>query len=134
MASISGPDPGRAGVQDRYLENDCLRNGERNPFRQHQGMALSGEDVERFPRRYPARSMTVARHSDTPETQSIRTLRVGEQVRHVLSEILARGEVHDETLAKHLVSITEVRMSPDLRHEIGRAHARTPVNNAQRVC
>src|SRR3546814_5921445 len=73
MASISGPDPGRAGVQDRYLENDCLRNGERNPFRQHQGMALSGEDVERFPRRYPARSMTVARHSDTPETQSIRT-------------------------------------------------------------
>src|SRR3546814_10480201 len=90
MASISGPDPGRAGVQDRYLENDCLRNGERNPFRQHQGMALSGEDVERFPRRYPARSMTVARHSDTPETQSIRTLRVGEQVRHVLSEILDR--------------------------------------------
>src|SRR3546814_16222857 len=81
MASISGPDPGRAGVQDRYLENDCLRNGERNPFRQHQGMALSGEDVERFPRRYPARSMTVARHSDTPETQSIRTLRVGEQER-----------------------------------------------------
>src|SRR3546814_10719141 len=60
--------------------------------------------------------MTVARHSDTPETQSIRTLRVGEQVRHVLSEILARGDVHDETLAKHLVSITEVRMSPDLRH------------------
>jgi ribosome-binding factor A len=27
-----------------------------------------------------------------------------------------RGEVHDETLAKHLVTITEVRMSPDLRH------------------
>src|SRR3546814_21149784 len=79
-------------------------------------MALSGEDVERFPRRYPARSMTVARHSDTPETQSIRTLRVGEQVSHVLSEILARGDVHDETLAQHMVSITEVRLSPDLRH------------------
>ncbi|RIA43629.1 ribosome-binding factor A [Hephaestia caeni] len=54
--------------------------------------------------------------NDTPETQSIRTLRVGEQVRHVLSEILARGDVHDETLAKHMVSVTEVRMSPDLRH------------------
>ena len=53
---------------------------------------------------------------ETPETQSIRTLRVGEQVRHVLSEILQRGDVHDETLAKHLVSITEVRMSADLRH------------------
>ncbi|MBV9840551.1 MAG: 30S ribosome-binding factor RbfA [Sphingomonadaceae bacterium] len=56
------------------------------------------------------------RKPDTPETRSVRTLRVGEQVRHVLSEILQRGDVHDETLAKHLVSITEVRMSPDLRH------------------
>jgi ribosome-binding factor A len=52
----------------------------------------------------------------TPETKSVRTLRVGEQVRHVLSEILARGDVHDETLDKHMVSVTEVRMSPDLRH------------------
>ena len=52
----------------------------------------------------------------TPETRSVRLLRVGEQVRHVLSEILARGDVHDETLTKHLVSVTEVRMSPDLRH------------------
>jgi len=51
-----------------------------------------------------------------PQEKSVRTLRVGEQVRHVLSEILARGDVHDETLAKHMVSITEVRMSPDLRH------------------
>jgi len=54
--------------------------------------------------------------NDTPETQSVRTLRVGEQVRHILSEILQRGDVHDETLASHLVSVTEVRMSPDLRH------------------
>ncbi len=54
--------------------------------------------------------------NDTPETQSIRTLRVGEQVRHVLSEILARGDVHDETLTENMVSVTEVRMSPDLRH------------------
>jgi ribosome-binding factor A len=54
--------------------------------------------------------------NETPETQSIRTLRVGEQVRHVLSELLQRGDVHDETLASHLVSVTEVRMSPDLRH------------------
>jgi ribosome-binding factor A len=52
----------------------------------------------------------------TPETRSVRTLRVGEQVRHVLSEILARGDVHDDLLAKHPVSVTEVRMSPDLRH------------------
>ena len=50
------------------------------------------------------------------EEKSVRTLRVGEQVRHVLSEILQRGDVHDDTLTNHLVSVTEVRMSPDLRH------------------
>lgn len=51
-----------------------------------------------------------------PQEKSVRTLRVGEQVRHVLSEILQRGDVHDDVLARHMVSITEVRMSPDLRH------------------
>ena len=56
------------------------------------------------------------RHNETPSGPSVRVLRVGEQVRHVLSEILARGDVHDDVLAKHPVSITEVRMSPDLRH------------------
>jgi ribosome-binding factor A len=52
----------------------------------------------------------------TPETRSVRLLKVGEQVRHILSELLMRDEVHDEVLAKHAVSVTEVRMSPDLRH------------------
>ena len=56
------------------------------------------------------------RQKETPEGRSVRLLRVGEQVRHVLSELLARGDVRDETLQSHLVSITEVRMSPDLRH------------------
>jgi len=51
-----------------------------------------------------------------PETRSVRLLRVGEQVRHVLSEVLMRGDVHDEVLATHSVSVTEVRMSPDLKH------------------
>jgi ribosome-binding factor A len=56
------------------------------------------------------------RHKDDGGDRSVRLLRVGEQVRHVLSEILGRGDVHDETLSSHLVSVTEVRMSPDLRH------------------
>jgi ribosome-binding factor A len=56
------------------------------------------------------------RRNETPEGKSVRLLRVGEQVRHALSEILMRGDVHDEILARHLVSVTEVRMSPDLRH------------------
>jgi len=49
------------------------------------------------------------------EGPSVRVLKVGEQVRHVLADILQRGDVHDDTLASHLVSVTEVRMSPDLR-------------------
>ena len=56
------------------------------------------------------------RPTETAETRSVRLLRVGEQVRHALSDVLARGDVHDETLAKHLVTVSEVRMSPDLRH------------------
>jgi ribosome-binding factor A len=58
----------------------------------------------------------MAHHNETPEGRSVRLLRVGEQVRHALAGILMRGDVHDETLASHLVSVTEVRMSPDLRH------------------
>ncbi len=54
----------------------------------------------------------------TSENRSVRLLRVGEQVRHALSDILMRGDVHDDVLASHAVSITEVRMSPDLRHAI----------------
>jgi ribosome-binding factor A len=60
----------------------------------------------------------MARHNDTAEGKSVRLLRVGEQVRHALSDLLMRGEVHDEVLAKHMVSVTEVRMSPDLRHAV----------------
>ena len=56
------------------------------------------------------------RKVETAEGRSVRLLRVGEQVRHALSDILMRGDVHDDTLASHLVSVTEVRMSPDLRH------------------
>ena len=59
----------------------------------------------------------MAKHNDTgPEGRSVRLLRVGEQFRHILSELLARNEVHDDVLNSHSVSVTEVRMSPDLRH------------------
>ena len=57
----------------------------------------------------------MARQPHSTEEQSVRLLKVGERVRHVLSEILTRQQVHDDTLSAHLISITEVRMSPDLR-------------------
>ncbi len=58
----------------------------------------------------------MARPPATPEARSVRLLKVGEQVRHVLSELLLRQEVHDDVLTAHALSVTEVRMSPDLRH------------------
>lgn len=42
-------------------------------------------------------------------------LRVGEMVRHALSEMLTRGDIVDDVLASHVVTVPEVRMSPDLR-------------------
>jgi len=42
-------------------------------------------------------------------------LRVGEQVRHALSETLQRGEILDPLIENSVVSVSEVRMSPDLK-------------------
>jgi len=42
-------------------------------------------------------------------------LRVGEQVRHALSETLQRGEIIDPLIENTVVSVSEVRMSPDLK-------------------
>lgn len=46
---------------------------------------------------------------------SQRQLRVGENVRHALIEVLQRGDVSDPVLDKAVVSVSEVRMSPDLK-------------------
>ena len=47
---------------------------------------------------------------------SQRQLRVGEQIRHVLADLLARDEVRDPDVAGRSVTVTEVRVSPDLRN------------------
>lgn len=46
---------------------------------------------------------------------SQRQLRVGEQVRHALSAVLQRGEVRDDLVERAVISVSEVRMSPDLK-------------------
>ncbi|MBN9256827.1 MULTISPECIES: 30S ribosome-binding factor RbfA [unclassified Mesorhizobium] len=51
----------------------------------------------------------------TTSGPSQRMLRVGEQVRHALSETLQRGEIIDPVIENSVVSISEVRMSPDLK-------------------
>ena len=56
------------------------------------------------------------RHQSRSESSpSQRQLRVGELVRHVLADLLARGEVHDPVIQGHLITIPEVRMTADLR-------------------
>jgi ribosome-binding factor A len=46
---------------------------------------------------------------------SQRQLRVGETVRHAVADILVDGSVHDADLEGHIVTVPEVRMSPDLK-------------------
>lgn len=48
-------------------------------------------------------------------TVSQRQLRVGELVRHALSDILVRGVIHDPDLDGRPITVPEVRMSPDLK-------------------
>jgi ribosome-binding factor A len=57
--------------------------------------------------------MAKGRKRESGPTQ--RGLRAGEVVRHAVAEILSRGEVHDPVLEGHLITVPEVRMSPDLR-------------------
>jgi ribosome-binding factor A len=54
-------------------------------------------------------------HRDSTTAPSQRALRVGELIRHALSDLLTRTEVHDPVLEGHLVTVPEVRMTPDLR-------------------
>lgn len=58
----------------------------------------------------------MSKHQSSREQQSVRVLKVGERVRHILSELLARGEAHDNVLSATSISVTEVRMTPDLRN------------------
>jgi len=54
-------------------------------------------------------------HREQKSGPSQRQLRAGELVRHALAEILSRSEVHDPVLEGHVITVPEVRMSPDLR-------------------
>ncbi len=59
----------------------------------------------------------MARSHDTKGSGGLsqRQLRVGEQVRHALAQLLQRGEIRDDLLERTVISVSEVRMSPDLK-------------------
>lgn len=54
-------------------------------------------------------------HRDHDAGGSQRQLRVGELIRHELAGMLSRGDIHDPVVEKHMITVPEVRMSPDLR-------------------
>jgi ribosome-binding factor A len=53
--------------------------------------------------------------NDQASGGSQRQLRVGELIRHELADMLTRGDIHDPVIQAHLITVPEVRMSPDLR-------------------
>ena len=55
------------------------------------------------------------RQSNSAPGSSQRQLRVGETVRHAVADILSQGSVHDPDLEGHIITVPEVRMSPDLK-------------------
>jgi ribosome-binding factor A len=52
---------------------------------------------------------------DKGKPPSQRQLKVGEMIRHALADIFFRGEIVDEVLSRHSITVPEVRMSPDLK-------------------
>lgn len=63
-----------------------------------------------------ARAAEVLHGSSAAGGRSQRQHRVGENLRRALSDILLRGDAHDPELARHSITVSEVRTSPDLRH------------------
>ena len=62
----------------------------------------------------PKKKTGATRHAAKPISQ--RQLRVGEEIRHVLAQLFARTEFRDPDLQGVLITVTEVRISPDLKH------------------
>lgn len=56
------------------------------------------------------------RNASGPQGPSQRQLRAGELIRHALVEVLREEDIHDEALHGVSVTVTEVRLSPDLKH------------------
>ncbi len=52
---------------------------------------------------------------DKPKGPSQRQLRVGELIRHAISDLLSRGAIRDDVISGALISVPEVRMTADLK-------------------
>src|SRR2546430_1807797 len=59
--------------------------------------------------------MASRHHNEPARGTSQRQLRVGELIRHAIAEMLSRGDVHDPMIEGHMITVPEVRLTPDLR-------------------
>jgi ribosome-binding factor A len=65
--------------------------------------------------RYPDLPMNRRQHRGQTAGASQRQLRVAELIRHEMADMLARGEVHDPVIERHMITVPEVRVTADLR-------------------
>jgi ribosome-binding factor A len=59
--------------------------------------------------------MKTRNHPQDRAGGSQRQLRVGELIRHEVADMFSRGAIHDPVIEAHMITVPEVRMSPDLR-------------------
>ena len=77
-------------------------------------MPQDRQDRDQDKRHKPKRGVKASEVGEA-KGPSQRMLRVGELVRHKLADMLSRGDIHDDVLQSHVITIPEVRMSPDLK-------------------
>jgi ribosome-binding factor A len=73
-------------------------------------LVIGNPQYEPMPRRHNSD------HADGPRAASQRQLRVGEELRHALAQLLRPGELRDPALRDANITVVEVRVSPDLRN------------------
>src|ERR1700709_360820 len=87
-----------------------MRHGSHSPVKPGDGPGAAAAAKKPGSRRSAPRSKA------GPAKPGTRQLRVAEEIRHVLSGIFARNPFRDPDLADVQVTVTEVRISPDLRN------------------
>ena len=98
--AVSDSLPSSCGVGPSRSDTLFRRRPRSNPAADSKRTNISSDQIQKIA------------HSAPP---SQRQLRIGELVRHKLAEMLARGEIHDDVIASHVITVPEVRLSPDLK-------------------
>ena len=104
---------GMTGFRTRHQSALLTRNG---PFKPADGSSISPVGIDRHPFAIGEKGNEFMSNKRSARGPSQRQLRVGEELRHALAEVLRRGDFRDPELQNLNVTVTEVRISPDLRN------------------